>query len=131
MTKYCTNSYWGVVDNKLELLPEDDAATAKWGSNWCMPSKDQFDELKNSDYTTIEKTTLNGIDGVKVTSKKNGKTLFFPEAGEYWYENLKKQVRRLLTLSICTAAVGESDLALLGIQFALSALRNNTITEIM
>ena len=87
VTKYCTNSYWGVVDNKLELLPEDDAATANWGSNWCMPSKDQFDELKNSDYTTIEKTTLNGIDGVKVTSKKNGKTLFFPEAGEYWYEN--------------------------------------------
>ena len=73
VTKYCTNSYWGVVDNKLELLPEDDAATANWGSNWCMPSKDQFDELKNSDYTTIEKTTLNGIDGVKVTSKKNGK----------------------------------------------------------
>ena len=85
VTKYCTNSYWGVVDNKLELLPEDDAATANWGSNWCMPSKDQFDELKNSDYTTIEKTTLNGVDGVKVTSKKNGKTLFFPEAGEYWY----------------------------------------------
>ena len=85
MTKYCTNSYWGVVDNKLELLPEDDAATANWGSNWCMPSFDQFNELKNSDYTTIEQTTLNGVDGVKVTSKKNGKTLFFPEAGEYWY----------------------------------------------
>ena len=85
VTKYCTNSYWGVVDNKLELLPEDDAATANWGSNWCMPSFDQFNELKNSDYTTIEQTTLNGVDGVKVTSKKNGKTLFFPEAGEYWY----------------------------------------------
>ena len=85
-TKYCTNSLYGNVDNLLELLPEDDAATANWGNNWCTPSKDQFDELKNSDYTTIEKTTLNGVDGVKVTSKKNGKTLFFPEAGEYWYE---------------------------------------------
>ncbi len=85
VTKYCTNSSWGVVDNKLELLPEDDAATVNWGSSWCMPSKDQFDELKSSDYTTIEQTTLNGVAGVKVTSKKNGKTLFFPETGEYWY----------------------------------------------
>ena len=47
-TKYCTNSLYGNVDNLLELLPEDDAATANWGNNWCTPSKDQFDELKNS-----------------------------------------------------------------------------------
>ena len=28
-----------------ELLPEDDAATANWGSEWQMPSDDQIDEL--------------------------------------------------------------------------------------
>ena len=87
-TKYCTNSLYGNVDNKLELLPEDDAATANWGNNWCMPSKDQFNELINSEYTTLEKATQNGVVGVKVTSKKNGKTLFFPASGSYWYDKL-------------------------------------------
>ena len=85
-TKYCTNSRWGNVDNNLELLPEDDAATADWGSNWCTPSKDQVNELINSSYTTIEQATLNGVGGWKITSKKNGKTLFFPTAGERWYD---------------------------------------------
>lgn len=87
-TKYCTNSLYGNVDNNLELLPEDDAATANWGSNWCTPSRDQFNELKNPAYTTIEQTTQNGVKGVKITSKKNGKTLFFPDAGDRWYDKL-------------------------------------------
>ena len=85
-TKYCTNSRYGNVDNNLELLPEDDAATADWGSNWCTPSKDQVKELINSDYTTIAQATQNGVGGWKITSKKNGKTLFFPTAGERWYD---------------------------------------------
>ena len=87
-TKYCTNSRWGNVDNNLELLPEDDAATAIWGSNWCTPSKDQFNELTNSAYTTTEWIAQNGVKGMKITSKKNGKTLFFPAAGVFWYDKL-------------------------------------------
>ena len=86
-TKYCASSDWGNVDNQLELLPEDDAATANWGSDWCTPSKDQVKELINSDYTTIAQATQNGVDGWKITSKKNGKTLFFPTAGERWYDD--------------------------------------------
>ena len=86
-TKYCASSDWGNVDNQLELLPEDDAATANWGSDWCTPSKDQFNELIKSDYTTIAQATQNGVDGWKITSKKNGKTLFFPTAGERWYDD--------------------------------------------
>ena len=49
-TKYCTDSslgYNGFVDNKTELDPEDDAATANWGEMWRMPSDDQLYELKN------------------------------------------------------------------------------------
>ncbi len=81
MTKYCVSSRDGVVDNNLELLPEDDAATANWGSDWCMPSFDQVLELISEKNTTTEWTTLNGVDCMKMTSKKNGKTLFLPAAG--------------------------------------------------
>ena len=42
MTKYCTSSSYGTVDNKTELEPSDDAATVNWGSNWQMPSLEQL-----------------------------------------------------------------------------------------
>ncbi len=85
MTKYCTtlsisNSY-GTVDNKTELEPSDDAATANWGSEWQMPSRKQCDELYNSSYTTTTWTTLNGKYGRKITSKRNGNSIFLPAAG--------------------------------------------------
>ena len=80
-TKYCTSSHYGTVDNQRELFPEDDAATANWGSDWHMPTIDQMIELCNLSYTTIEWTTLNGVNGRLITSKQNGKTLFLPAAG--------------------------------------------------
>ena len=85
LTKYCTDSEYGTVDNKTELLPEDDAATVNWGSSWRMPSSDQFKELINSDYTTTAWTTQNGVNGLKITSKKNGKTLFLPGGGQRYH----------------------------------------------
>ncbi|MCR5851586.1 MAG: Ig-like domain-containing protein [Bacteroidaceae bacterium] len=81
MTKYCTNSSYGIVDNKTELEPEDDAATVNWGSGWQMPSLEQCEELINSSYTTMTWTTENGVYGRKITSKSNGNTIFFPAAG--------------------------------------------------
>lgn len=64
-----------------ELLPEDDAATANWGSPWRMPSLDQIYELINSSYSTTEWTTLNDVYGRKITSKSNGNSIFLPAAG--------------------------------------------------
>ena len=81
VTKYCEYSICGTVDNKSELLPEDDAATANWGSSWRTPSTEQIKELLNSGYTTLKWTTLNGVNGYQITSKQNGKTLFLPAAG--------------------------------------------------
>ena len=81
MTKYCTNRDCGTVDNKEELEPSDDAATANWGSGWQMPSEEQCDELYNSGYTTTTWTTLNGKYGRKITSKSNGNSIFLPAAG--------------------------------------------------
>ncbi len=87
-TKYCTDSDFGTIDYKTELLPEDDAATANWGSGWKMPSLDQIKELCNSSYTTWEWTQLNGVNGCKVTSKSNGNSIFLPATGYRSYDRL-------------------------------------------
>ena len=92
MTKYCTDSkygYNGFTDNLTELQPEDDAATANWGSGWKMPSYDQINELVNDEYTTSEWTQLNGVYGCKVTSKSNGNSIFLPAAGYRWSGELR------------------------------------------
>jgi hypothetical protein len=78
LTKYCTNSEYGTVDNKTELDPEDDAATVNWGTSWRMASKEQYQEL--IDNCTSVWTTRNGVNGRLVTGP-NGYTLFLPAAG--------------------------------------------------
>lgn len=90
-TKYCTESdkgYNGFTDNKTELDPEDDAAYMNWGSNWRMPSKEQYRELYDNNYTTSEKTSLNGIYGLKIRSNINGNYIFLPAARSYSGKNL-------------------------------------------
>ena len=81
MTKYCTSSYYGTVDNKTELEPSDDAATVNWGPDWQMPSYEQCKELTNGSYTTTTITTLNGVEGRMITSKSNGNSIFLPATG--------------------------------------------------
>ena len=71
-----------------ELLPEDDAATANWGSGWQMPSFAQIQELFNSNYTTTGWTQLNGVNGRMITSKSNGNSVFLPAAGYRWNDAL-------------------------------------------
>ena len=50
LTKYNTdkNNSTGYPDNKTTLDPEDDVAHVKWGGNWRMPTKAEFDELRNN-----------------------------------------------------------------------------------
>ena len=84
LTKYCNDSkygYNGFTDGLRELEPEDDAATANWGSMWQMPSGEQVEELINEAYTTTEWTKQNGVLGRKFTSKSNGKSIFLPNSG--------------------------------------------------
>ena len=79
MTKYCTDSYYGKVDNKTTLELVDDAAHVNWGGKWRMPTTAEQDELRNN--CTWTSTTQNGVKGYKVTSKKNGNSIFLPAAG--------------------------------------------------
>ena len=81
MTKYCTDSDYGTVDNKRTLDLEDDAANANWGGDWRMPTKAEQDELRNTDNCTWEWTTQNGVNGYKVISVRNGNSIFLPAAG--------------------------------------------------
>ena len=79
MTKYCTNSDNGTVDNKTVLDPEDDVAHVKWGGSWRMPTKAEQDELRKNCIWSW--TTQNGVRGYKVTSKTNGNSIFLPATG--------------------------------------------------
>ena len=78
MTKYCTSSSYGTVDNKTTLDPEDDVARVKWGGSWRMPTLAEQDELRNK--CTWTWTTKNGVKGYTVTGP-NGNSIFLPAAG--------------------------------------------------
>lgn len=87
-TKYCCNSMYGnngFTDSLTILMPEDDAATANWGSDWQTPSKEQWDELL--DNTNNKWTAQNGVNGLLLTGK-NGQVLFLPAAGGREYGQL-------------------------------------------
>ena len=79
LTKYCTNSEYGTVDNKNELEPEDDAASVNLGPSWRMPTQEQILELEW--YCTWIWTKVNGVYGELVIGS-NGNTLFLPLTGE-------------------------------------------------
>jgi uncharacterized protein (TIGR02145 family) len=64
-----------------DLDASQDAVRAIKGGTWRMPTQYDFAELFNSAYTTNEWTTVNGVNGRKVTSKINDKSVFFPAAG--------------------------------------------------
>ena len=75
MTKY--NS-----DGITTLETTDDSATVNWGSDWRMPTKDEFDELLEN--TTSSWTEVNGVSGMLLTSTVEGyeeESLFFPAVG--------------------------------------------------
>ena len=81
-TKYCFTSnygYQGFTDTLTTLEAIDDAATANWGSEWRMPTLDEMRELRDICDTTW--TALNGINGMLITSRTNGNTIFLPAAG--------------------------------------------------
>ncbi len=88
LTKYCNNSsygYNGFTDDLITLLPEDDAATANWGADWRMPTKEEWQELYQN--TTCTLTTQNGVNGLLFTAA-NGNSLFLPAAGYFDNSNL-------------------------------------------
>ena len=77
--------------NPTVLPLSADAARAKWGGSWRMPTREEQVELR--DNCTWEWTTQNGVKGYKVTSKKKGYTknsIFLPAAGYRRDSSLKE-----------------------------------------
>lgn len=63
-----------------------DAATANWGGDWRMPTKDEVNELRNN--CTWTWTTQNSVNGYNVEGP-NGNSIFLPAAGYYSYQSFK------------------------------------------
>ena len=119
LTKYCTENYYGTVDNRIELEPEDDAAYVNWSPAWRIPSDEQFDELRGN--CSWEWTSMNDVIGYIVTGP-NGNTLFLPaadymagswlwgeECGNYWSRTcFPNQSYRALDLNFYSWKVGRT-----------------------
>ena len=71
-------STYGVAMSDISGNPQYDAATANWGGAWRMPTRSEIVELIEN--CTWEWTTLNGVDGQRVTGP-NGNSIFLPAAG--------------------------------------------------
>lgn len=83
ITKYCNNPDYGnegFIDTLTTLETIDDAATTIWGTNWRMPTYDDFNELYI--YCSITRVEQNGVNGRLVTGP-NGNSIFMPDAGYY------------------------------------------------
>ena len=78
MTKYCTDSTYGDVDNKLvlDLLDDAGALAANVGS----PTKAEFDELLDKKLCKWTLDTVNDRKGARVTGP-NGNSIFLPAYG--------------------------------------------------
>ena len=70
---------YGRQMNDITGNAQFDAATANWGDGWRMPTTDEQFELMC--YCDVELTSINGVDGWKLTSNKNGNYIFLPLTG--------------------------------------------------
>lgn len=107
-TKYCNDpdlGYNGFTDGLVCLEQEDDAAAFHWGDTWCIPTREQWDELcKNC---STQWSTYKGVVGQLFTGP-NGNTIFLPagglfsgerpskisERGNYWASSLNERWSR-------------------------------------
>ena len=83
-TKYNTDPLLGTVDNKRVLEAKDDAASVALGGKWRVPTDAEWSELINTDNCSWTWTTIDGVNGYKVQSKKRGYTdnwIFLPATG--------------------------------------------------
>ena len=76
---YSKCASWGQSWGDIRGDYSRDAARSNWGGGWRLPTKTEFEELLRE--CTWEWTTQNGNNGYKVTSKKNGQSIFLPAAG--------------------------------------------------
>ena len=74
--------------NLKELLPEDDAATVNWGTEWRMPSGEEIEELIDERYTKNRWDLCDGIYGCWIESLSNGNQIFLPAGDMRWFADM-------------------------------------------
>ena len=95
-TAYSWSTYFDTIDEgstftkyttagKTMLDLEDDAARTNWEGAWCMPTNEEWTELRNNCTWTWK--TLNGINGFEVKGS-NGNAIFLPAAGYHYLDDL-------------------------------------------
>jgi hypothetical protein len=93
-TSYDSLNKYNSTDGKRVLDKEDDAAYVNWGSSCRMPTITEFTELISSEnctwtWTSMTTSDNSSIDGYKVTSVKNGNSIFLPASGcRYSWDSL-------------------------------------------
>lgn len=76
------------VDKKTQLDMEDDVAHVKWGGDWRMPTKEEFDELqKKSTWYWLDLSDYGSHCGFVVVGS-NGNAIFLPAAGNRYKNSL-------------------------------------------
>lgn len=92
-------------DNLVNLQPEDDVATVKWGEPWRIPTKEEWLELQEKCQWNWEE--MDGVYGYKITAQ-NGNWIFLPAAnnrsrfsdhmgipeGFYWSSTVNEEYKR-------------------------------------
>lgn len=58
-----------------------DAATVMYGEPWRLPTRKEARNFISKKYCIFTPETVNGVEGYRVTSKKNGNALFVPFGG--------------------------------------------------
>ena len=69
------------TSSSAKLSKDHDAAYQLLGEGWSIPSVADLDELEAN--CNVAAATVNGVDGVKYTSKINGNSIFMPANGYF------------------------------------------------
>ncbi len=86
LTKYCTRTRSGKVDNKIIIDYADDVVYVEREDNCRMPTAQEMNELcEKCAWVWMEK---NGVAGYKVISNITGKSIFLPAAGFMYNDRL-------------------------------------------
>lgn len=74
------NSYR--IFDKITILPSNyDIATITYGSDWRLPTKEEFEELINGDNTRVETVIIQGLTCKKIVSLKTQQSIILPIRG--------------------------------------------------
>ena len=117
LSKYCNESTGGGYADYLKTLQMgDDAASVMWGSEWHIPTADEFSEL--IDYCSWTYTTVNNVSGYLITSNVPGYTdnsIFLPSVGyrsnatlqagidAYWTSSVSEENYNNAWYAFCTS----------------------------